>query len=94
MTLILRLAGIGYLIFVIYGSLVPLEYRARPFAEAWREFQNIRYLQLGIASRSDWVANLLLFIPLSFLWLGIFWPSRSFLLKVLASLAVLAASTC
>jgi len=91
-TLILLLVGVGYLIFVIYGSLVPLEFRARPFAEAWHDFQNMRYLQLGIGSRSDWVANLLLFIPLSFLWLGVFWPPRSILLKVLASLAVLAAS--
>jgi len=86
------LLGIGYLLFVIYGSLVPLEYRARPFAEAWQQFLNIRYLELGIESRSDWVANLLLFIPLSFLWLGIFWPRRSIFVKVLASVVLFAAS--
>jgi len=35
--LLLSLAA-GYLFFVIYGSLVPLEFRARAFAEAWQDY--------------------------------------------------------
>lgn len=56
-----------YGLFVIYGSLVPLRYVDRPFADALHAFQNIRFLELGIDSRADWMANLLLFVPLTFL---------------------------
>jgi glycopeptide antibiotics resistance protein len=52
----------------IYGSLVPLEFRSITFTEAVERFRNIRYLELGIQSRSDLVANVLLFVPLGFLW--------------------------
>jgi len=86
----LFLAALGYLSFVVYGSLVPLDFRPRPMAEAWDAFRGIRYLQLGIASRADWVANVLLFVPLAFLWLGVAWPARSRPLQVLASATVLA----
>lgn len=63
-------AAFAYLIFVIYGSLVPLEFVSISMGEAFYQFQNIRYLDLGIGSRADWVANILLFIPLAFLWMG------------------------
>ncbi|MFN0318105.1 MAG: VanZ family protein [Burkholderiales bacterium] len=65
-----------YLAFVVYGSLVPLDYRPVPATEAWTRFENIRYLNLGIGSRADWVANILLFIPLAYLWLGMIWPGN------------------
>ncbi len=64
---------LGYLLFVVYGSLIPFEYRAHSFDEAVAKFANIPYLALGIASRADWIANIVLYIPLSFLaclWLG------------------------
>jgi VanZ family protein/O-antigen ligase len=60
-------ASLIYLAFVIYGSLVPLDYQPRPLADALHAFANIRWLNLGLASRADWVANLLLYIPLGFL---------------------------
>lgn len=72
----LLLLALLYLVFVVYGSLVPLEFRFIPFAEAWARFQAIPYLNLGIVSRADWVANILLFIPLAFFWLGVCWPRR------------------
>ncbi len=56
-----------YLIFVIYGSLVPFEPRSYSFEEAWSAFLNIPYLKLGAGARVDWIANLLLYIPLAFL---------------------------
>ena len=49
--------GMGYVFFVVYGSLVPLQYKAIPLNEAWAAFQNIPFLQLGVESRADWVAN-------------------------------------
>jgi glycopeptide antibiotics resistance protein len=56
-----------YAALAVYGSLVPLQFRMVPLAEAWNRFQSLPYLTLGIESRSDWVANILLFIPLGFL---------------------------
>jgi len=61
------IAAAGYLLFVVYGSLVPLDFRYRSTAEAWQAFSQVRYLQLGITSRADWVANLLLYVPLALL---------------------------
>jgi VanZ family protein len=63
----LALAASCYLVFVVYGSLVPLDYRPRPFDAAWQAFLHTRYLALGIGSRADWVANILLYIPLAYL---------------------------
>ena len=62
-----------YLFLVVYGSLIPFDYRAVPFAEAWFRFLDIPYLRLGVASRADWVANILIYMPLGFLsvaWIG------------------------
>lgn len=61
-------ATIIYLLFVVYGSLVPLEFKAMPLNEALDHFRNIRYLNLGIGSLADWVANILFMVPLTFLW--------------------------
>ena len=58
--------SIAYSLFIIYGSLVPLNYQAKPFDEAWLAFSQIRYLNLGVASRADWIANIVLYIPLTF----------------------------
>jgi VanZ family protein len=66
----LLLLGLAYAVFVVYGSLVPLEFRPREFDDALAAFRNIPYLDLGVASRADWVANILLYIPLGFLLCG------------------------
>lgn len=58
---------LGYCAFVIYGSLVPFRFKARPLADAWVAFQNIPYRQLAVDSRADWIANGVLYVPLSFL---------------------------
>lgn len=65
-------AALLYCLFVIYGSLVPLDYKPIPLDEAINQFTHIRFLSLGMASRADWVANILLYIPLAFLCLGSF----------------------
>jgi glycopeptide antibiotics resistance protein len=61
------IAFMGYLAFVIYGSLIPFELRELTLEQAVQRFEDIRYLDLGIGSRADWVANIVLYIPLSFL---------------------------
>ena len=78
----------AYLVFVIYGSLVPLNFQPRPLDEAIRIFREIRYLELGIGNRADWVANLLLLIPLAFLSLAISVRDGGLARQCLASLLV------
>jgi len=58
---------LAYCAFVIYGSLVPLEFNAHPLDWAWARFQQMPMLHLGIESRADWIANGILYIPLGFL---------------------------
>ena len=57
----------GYLFFVIYGSLVPLDFKPLPIDQAWIAFQQIPMLVLGVESRADWIANGVLFVPVGFL---------------------------
>ena len=67
------LAFFAWLIFVVYGSLLPFELRGISLSEAIDTFSHIRFLDLGVVSRADWIANILLYIPLAFLgcsWLG------------------------
>ncbi len=85
---ILALA-IVYTLFVIYGSLVPLNFKPYSLREAFEAFGNIRYLDLKIGNRADWVANILLFIPLAFFWSGVLWPARGLVVRVLVALLVL-----
>ena len=62
-----------YLLLVIYGSLIPFDYRAVPISEIWSRFLDMPYLRLGVASRADWIANILLYVPMGFLsvaWMG------------------------
>lgn len=53
--------------FALYGSLVPLEFRPLPWEEAQRRWQEVCSQPVRVESRSDWAANILLFIPLGFL---------------------------
>ena len=73
---LLLIGFFAYLLFVIYGSLVPLDFTPKSLAAAIERFKAIPYLDLGIHSRADWVANLLLMIPLGFL-MGNLWSPRA-----------------
>ena len=64
---ILKWALLFYFLFVVYGSLVPLQYVHLPIAEAIHTFQGLSFLVIGVESRADWVANVLLFVPLTWL---------------------------
>lgn len=84
----LLFAAVLYLVFVVYGSLVPLRPVPIPFDEAWQRFLAIRTLRLGILSRADWVANLLLMLPLAFLWLAALGTGRGTAARGILSAAV------
>ncbi len=63
----LWVAFLLYLAFVVYGSLIPFEYRALTWDQAVTSFQDIRFLDLDVVSRADWIANIVLYVPLAFL---------------------------
>jgi len=63
----LLLGWLAYAAFVVYGSLVPLDYQPRPLDETWQLFQHIRLLDVGTQGRADWIANGVLYLPLAFL---------------------------
>ncbi len=85
--------ALAYTAFVIYGSLVPLNFRPQPWTTAVATFRDIRYLALGIGSRADWVSNILLFIPLTFLWSGTWWSRRLWWSLLTAPLVIAVAVT-
>ncbi|BBP05643.1 hypothetical protein TPL01_17880 [Sulfuriferula plumbiphila] len=66
-------AALAYLCFVIYGSLVPLDFHAVPWNLALQHFGAIPWLAMDSISRADWVANLVLYVPLAFL---LMWAQR------------------
>jgi VanZ family protein len=84
----LTLLSLFYAVLVVYGSLVPFQYRPVPWDEAIERFRHLPYLQLGIQSRSDWVANLLLFIPQAWLLLAALTVDRRWFWRVPAVLVV------
>jgi glycopeptide antibiotics resistance protein len=90
---LLWLAALAYTAFVIYGSLVPLKFHVLPWDTAVARFAAIPFLKLGIGSRADWVANLLLFIPLTYLWMGAMTGGNGRLRNLFATLALIPAST-
>lgn len=89
----LAAAALAYTAFAIYGSWVPLNFRPIPFEQAIDRFYQIQWLNLGIGHRADWVANILLFVPLAFLWLGALWPA-GVIGRLAASLLVWASAAC
>jgi VanZ family protein len=77
--------------FVAYLSFVPLRYQPLDFGEALERFAHTPYLHLGAGSRADWVANILMFLPLGALAAAFFVPrpSRRFdLVAILPSLVL------
>ncbi len=77
---------------IVYGSLMPFEIRPHTLAEAINKFQHIPYLDLGVVSRADWIANILIYIPLSYLgmiWLSqLHWLPRVIALLISATLGI------
>lgn len=57
----------SYLCFIIYGSLVPLDFTPHSLEYALQTFGQTKMLELGIESRADWIANGVLYVPAGFL---------------------------
>ena len=58
---------LSYFFFIVYGSLIPFNFNGYTFDQACSVFGNIPWLALGMYSRADWIANILLYIPFSYL---------------------------
>src|SRR5207244_2953817 len=84
--------ALAWTAFVVYGSLVPLQHRSISLDDAIERFRHLPPLWFGMGSRADWVANILLFVPLAFGWMGALACDRRWLGRVAAALFVLPAS--
>ena len=74
--------ALGFLAFAVYGSLVPFDFRPVPLSEAFSRYRAAWLIPVRVVSRSDWLSNILLFIPAGFLlsgWLAVDRPRRSLL---------------
>ncbi|MHB1247393.1 MAG: VanZ family protein [Sulfuriferula sp.] len=74
---VINYTALAYLAFVIYGSLVPLDFHHVPWDQALQHFSAIPWLAMDTISRADWVANLVLYMPLAFLLMWAQRPRRS-----------------
>lgn len=74
---LLLFAALLFLGFATYGSLVPLELRHIPFSEGVTQFLDTPFEPLAHASGTDFVTNVLLFVPIGFFFLGTAAPRGS-----------------
>ncbi len=61
------LLWLGWVVFVVYGSLLPFDFHPMPLAQALAKFRHVPFYDLGVASRGDWVANGVLYLPVGVL---------------------------
>src|ERR1700730_13519101 len=69
--------ALAYLILAIYGSFVPFHFRWLSGEVALERWRQVLSVGPKIQSRTDVAANVLLFIPLAFLWMGALCVNRS-----------------
>jgi len=72
-------AWFAYIVFVVYGSLVPMDFQPLPVDQAWAAFRQLPMLRLGVEQRADWVANGVLYVPVGFLTVALFAGRKNFL---------------
>lgn len=66
----------AFFLFVIYGSFVPLHYHPMAFDDVQAKFARRMSRGINFDMRSDWAANVLLFIPLGYLCMGMLTADR------------------
>jgi glycopeptide antibiotics resistance protein len=87
------LVALLWTVFVVYGSLVPLDYRPISVADAMARFQQLPPIGYGVGARADWGANILLFVPLTFLWMGALVADRPWVVRIVAGILLIPLST-
>jgi glycopeptide antibiotics resistance protein len=78
-----------FLAVAIYGSLVPLHYTPLPWEEAVAKLRAAHWDSLASGGRTDFVANILLFIPLGYFFMAALCVDRSRLVALPAAVLVL-----
>jgi len=63
-------AALFFLAFAAYGSIVPLQFHRVPLREGLKIFLDTPFVSLAAASGTDFVSNILLFMPIGFFLLG------------------------
>jgi glycopeptide antibiotics resistance protein len=86
-------AALAWSAFVVYGSLVPLDYRPIPLADAIERFRNLPPLGYVMGNRADWGANVLIFVPLTFVWMGALVADRRWSARIVAGVLLVPLST-
>src|SRR4051812_37578261 len=81
----LALFALTWVMFVVYGSLVPAQYHAVPLSVALEQFRHLPMY----GSRTDWATNVVLFVPLTFLWMGALSGDRGRTAQIAATIALL-----
>src|SRR5262249_8578973 len=90
-----RFAGwaIAYALAIAYASTIvgPSGFNFVPIDPqvAWRMFKATPYIAGDAGPRADWIANLLMLVPMGVLATGVFWPRRERMLRWLAAGAAL-----
>jgi glycopeptide antibiotics resistance protein len=82
-------ATLIYALFVIYGSLVPLEFQPLALDEALDRFSEIFVFPLLVDSRTDVFTNVVLFIPLGYCWLAALRTDRGATGRLAAAMLVI-----
>ena len=73
------IALVFYVIFVCYGSIVPLNFQPELLGDDWwQTFLSIPLYPMEKISRIDWASNVVLGIPLSFLGFGCFYNRKRY----------------
>lgn len=72
----------AYLVFIIYGSLVPFKFNHRTLSDAWSMFIKFQFASIDSISRIDWATNIMLGIPASFLGMAVFYRLRGFTVHI------------
>ena len=83
------LLALGFFAFIVYGSLVPFHYHAQDWSEILVRWDEVRTKPIGIYSFSDWITNVILFMPAGFLAMAVVCVDRPRGLGIVAAPAVL-----
>ena len=87
-----RVATVVWLAFLVYGCLLPFDFRPVPFGQAWQAFRHGEVLFQTGWSHSDMVTNVLMYIPLTFCAAGGWTRRRGPVHRAMVAVSVAAAA--